>query len=139
MTYAIIQIDFGDMHLLKNSVSVILLTANGIDISNLFGSYFSSVFEPENHVFDHFSVPQPLHGESLQKIVLDNEEVASGLLGLDPAKGGGPDKLPALFFKRTAATIARPLTQIYNHSLNIGEFPGEWRTAMVIPIFKSGD
>ena len=113
--------------------------ANGVDISNLFGSYFSSVFEPENHVFDHFSVPQPLHGESLQKIVLDNEEVASGLLGLDPAKGGGPDKLPALFFKRTAATIARPLTQIYNHSLSIGEFPGEWRTAMVIPIFKSGD
>ena len=77
--------------------------ANGVDISNLFGYYFSSVFEPENHVFDHFSVPQPLHGESLQKIVLYNEEVASGLLGLDPAKGGGPDKLPALFFKRTAA------------------------------------
>ena len=38
-----------------------------------------------------------------------------------------------------AATLAYPLTKIFNLSFNLGQIPGDWKTANVVPVHKKGD
>jgi len=53
------------------------------------------------------------------------------------AKGSaGPDDLP--FFKNTELTLAYPLSMIFNFSLQSGELPNIWCSAIVTPVFKKG-
>jgi hypothetical protein len=41
--------------------------------------------------------------------------------------------------KNTAASIAMPLTKLYNKSLLIGKFPSQWKDVNVTPVFKKDD
>ena len=50
----------------------------------------------------------------------------------------GPDGLPALFWKKAAASVAFPLSIIFNNSFMSSSVPDEWRLATVIPVFKKG-
>lgn len=111
---------------------------NGRDISDLFKSYFSSVFEPESHSFDLQSINCSANNIDLHSVILDRSQVKKILLSADPKKGAGPDGVPPIFYKKTADAICEPLLLIYNKSLSTGEFPTLWRSAMLIPILKSG-
>jgi len=51
---------------------------------------------------------------------------------------GGPDGLPAIFFKSVGPNIAFPLSVIFNISVQSGSVPMILRTAVVTPIFKKG-
>jgi Reverse transcriptase (RNA-dependent DNA polymerase) len=51
---------------------------------------------------------------------------------------GGPDRLPASFFKSTGVSIALPLSIIFNVSLQTGDLPDVWKLASVVPVFKKG-
>ena len=50
----------------------------------------------------------------------------------------GPDGLPALFWKKAAASVAIPQSIIFNNSVMSSSVPDEWRLAEVIPVFKKG-
>ena len=50
----------------------------------------------------------------------------------------GPDNLPSLFFKQTANSIAVPLATLYSQLMSVGVVPDQWKTAVVVPVFKSG-
>lgn len=67
------------------------------------------------------------------------ESVASQLRHLDPKKGAGLDNIPCRLLKSSADLIAPSLTYIYNLSLVSGTFPGDWKTAKVVPLFKAGN
>ena len=41
--------------------------------------------------------------------------------------------------KKCIQLLKKPLTHIYNVSLNSGAFPDEWKTARVKPIYKKED
>ena len=41
--------------------------------------------------------------------------------------------------KKFIQLIKKPLTYIYNVSLNSGVFPDEWKVARVRPLYKKGD
>lgn len=41
--------------------------------------------------------------------------------------------------KNTCYSIALPLTEIFNKSLQTGTYPSQWKHAHVLPIFKKGD
>ena len=38
-----------------------------------------------------------------------------------------------------AATLAFPITKIFNLSFNLGQIPSDWKTANVVPVHKKGD
>ena len=61
------------------------------------------------------------------------------LLGsLDTNKSFGVDKIHPLLLKTAALQIYRPLTFIFNLSINQGIFPDNMKLAKVVPVFKQG-
>ena len=70
---------------------------------------------------------------------IEVESVLKLLSSLDSKKATGHDKISARLLKSTAPAIARSLASLFNWSLNTGEFPSEWKHAVVTPVPKSGD
>lgn len=60
------------------------------------------------------------------------------LLGLDPSKATGSDKVPALFLKNCADILCIPLTKIFRLSLKLGYFPSAWKLADIVALHKKG-
>ena len=58
---------------------------------------------------------------------------------LDTTKAIGPDLLPTRVLKEAAHQIAPFLTWIFNHSLQYGNVPLNWRQANITAIYKKGD
>ena len=49
----------------------------------------------------------------------------------------GPDKVPTAIVKEVGDLASKPLSMIFNSSLEKGVFPDFWRLTRVTPIFKS--
>ena len=75
----------------------------------------------------------------LTSIRLSEKEVQDILITLKPSKAPGPDGISPHVLKLTAKTISKPLTNLFNLSLQRGIFPDIWKQANIIPIFKKGD
>ena len=65
-------------------------------------------------------------------------EVFLLLESLDTNKSFGIDKIHPLLLKTAALDIYRPLTFIFNLSINQGIFPDSMKLAKVVPVFKQG-
>lgn len=76
--------------------------------------------------------------EPSNSLVLTIEEVQDALHTIDGHKGRGPDDIHPIVLKNCAASLAPVLTVIFNKSLSMGVFPRKWKTASIVPIFKSG-
>ena len=115
-----------------------LLTSNST-IANAFSSHFSSItsvichprpgnspftFEPAQSTFK-FS---PIEEEDVLGIILHT---------LNASKATGADGISARLLKLTAPSNS--LILLFNHSLQTGSFPEEWKHANVTPVSKSGD
>jgi hypothetical protein len=61
------------------------------------------------------------------------------LLSLNTNKASGYDNISNTLLKKTAYSIAKPLTDLFNHSLSTGIFPNIWKKANVPPVFKQND
>ena len=46
------------------------------------------------------------------------------------------DNVSALMLKRTAASIAPSITQLFNQSLQLGKIPSDWKLSHIVPIPK---
>ena len=75
----------------------------------------------------------------LTSIRLSEKEVQDILVTLKPAKAPGPDGISPHVLKLTAKTISKPLTNLFNLSLQHGIFPDTWKQVNGIPILKKGD
>ena len=97
---------------------------------------FCSVFiqEPEG------GIPQL---EKRTKASINSTKIIEGVVmqklqSLCISKSQGPDELHPRLLKELAQLIARPLTLLYQMSLDLGTVPDDWRIAYVSPIFKKG-
>jgi hypothetical protein len=72
----------------------------------------------------------------LSDISISEEEVAEHLSNLDPSKAPGPDKIPGQNLKQCSSVIAPSLCSLFNHSLQSGTLPSEWKSANVSPVHK---
>lgn len=107
------------------------------DAVDMFNEYFQSVYVNDNdNINDELT---PAGNLTLSKIVITQEDVCQVLLKLDKNKASSPDGLPSLLLSSCAHTLSKPLYIIYRQSLQLGQFPTRWKTAQVVPIFKSGD
>jgi hypothetical protein len=100
---------------------------------------FVSVFtiEPENDV-----IPEPnpqIFDMELDSITISEEDVTKQLKQLNPNKSMGPDGLHPRVLREASGALSKPLTYIFNKSLEISTLPTEWKNATVTAIFKKGD
>ena len=54
-------------------------------------------------------------------------------------KASGLDSISHHMLKKTCNTVCVPLSLLFNLSLSKSEFPMQWKTASVMPLFKKGD
>ena len=64
------------------------------------------------------------------------DEVTERLSELDTTKAYGPDKIPARLLKECSEQVAPSLCSFFDHSLNIGQIPRQWKSADLTPIHK---
>jgi hypothetical protein len=55
---------------------------------------------------------------------------------LPTSKATGVDKISTKVLQAAASVVAQPLTNIFNKSIALGQFPSKWKAARVIPIFN---
>ncbi len=58
---------------------------------------------------------------------------------LETNKSTGPDALSPRLLKELKEYILKPLTDIYNLSLQQNKVPEDWKQANVTPIYEKGD
>lgn len=61
------------------------------------------------------------------------------MLSLKEDKTQGPNGIHPAVLRNCADTVARPLSIIFNKSLQSGKLPPDWKFASVCPIFKKSD
>ena len=60
------------------------------------------------------------------------------LEGLKTTTSPGPDGFRPRILKEASSQVAKPLTILFQKSLNTGILPKEWKLGTVVPIFKKG-
>ena len=69
--------------------------------------------------------------------IISREEVKEALRKMGRAKSVGTDKIPIEVWKCLGDVGAQWLTTLFNTILYTGRMPDEWRSSVVIPIYKN--
>ena len=114
-----------------------------LDIANCFNEFFSTV---ASRLTKDMPTAEPassarLTHESLTLPAVTPNIVINVIGKLRNVKGTGLDDISMNFVKILSKSdrFACSLSLLINHSFNSGVFPSAWKSAKVIPLFKSGD
>ena len=122
----------GTMHYNNNTLS------NPSEISNAFAAHFQSSYCVYEGI-DIASAPRVDFASTLSAHYFTSAEIIGKIMGLDTAKGAGPDGIPPLFLKNCCQSLTEPLRLLFQRSMDIGVFPATWKYSGLLPVFKSGD
>jgi hypothetical protein len=70
---------------------------------------------------------------------VSEDQVLSALKKIKPKSTTGPDGIPAFLLPNCAATLAFPLSVIFNLALKTSDFPSTWKNSYITPVHKKGD
>ena len=77
--------------------------------------------------------------ERLYWIKITDDDILKIIAKLDPNKAHGHDKMSIRMIKICSTSICKPLRLIFNHCIDNGIYPCEWKKANVVPIHKKDD
>lgn len=109
-------------------------------IADSFNSYFSSVFTLE----DLSDIPEPnssfnfSNAEFLRELPIDEKLVLDKLSKMNTNKSQGPDELNPKLLYELRNELSKPLTTLFNESVQTGVIKQDWRDAIVVPLHKKG-
>ena len=87
--------------------------------------------------------PLPDKGPSphptMPEIFITTSGISKLLQNLNIHKAMGPDQINAKILKELQDILTPILEIIFNHSLNTGIVPSDWKLANITPLFKKGD
>ena len=70
---------------------------------------------------------------------MTDAQVLNALKIINQHKATGVDKISARLLKIAAPAIAPRVSRLINYLISTGTFPQRWKTAKVMPLFKSGN
>ena len=120
----------------------VILDKNGLPITNdqakadVFNNYVSSVGVADNGIMPCCNPVTP--HTVLHSIEIRAPDVIRSISKLKTNSSCGPDRLPAILFKRLKHCLSQPLALIYNQLVCVGAVPADWPTAHIVPVFKKG-
>lgn len=112
------------------------MSNSGHQTVNLFAKSFSAAYASSD-----ISVPEYVKLDCIDfnSCCFTSSDVYKALTSLPLKYSSGPDGVPSFILKKCAASLAIPLSMLFNRSLSSGVFPLKWKSSFVFPIFKSGD
>ena len=116
-----------------------------LKISKAFNKHFTTVGHKLAEEVISQSLDDPLKylGNEIDNARFKLETVSVGYVerairALNKSKSPGADRIPVEILKDAVQIVSKPLTLIYNASLEKGIFPQIWKLARVTPIYKTG-
>ena len=118
------------------------VSASALELSQLFAKHFASVFEAncasELEIVEAIrNVPSDLI--DLGVFAVTSDMILSATKKLKRSYVPGPDGLPAILICRCIGNLVKPLSSIFNRSLEQAKFPRIWKKSFMTPVFKKGD
>ena len=115
------------------------LITSEIEKANLLNDYFESVFTIDNGLLPEFSTRFPPDSPKIiDDIKISPEIINRILLDLKSNSAAGPDNIPSIFYKKSAAAISYPLSIMFRSFIDLHGIPSDWRSAIITPKFKKG-
>ena len=112
------------------------IRTNEKDKAELLNDYFVSI-----STVDQRNVPllATKTQHTFEMITVSEHDVILALNEISQNKACGPDLVSPLILKQHRKVLAKPLSKLFNISLNTGIYPENWKLSNVIPIHKKGD
>ena len=117
---------------------------NGDKIANELARYFSSVgknyakqMKKPKIALGEYVDKIPRHASSIFMTPITPTEIHKLIQNLPPKNSSGTDNISNKILKEIGEYLVIPLAQIFNKSLETGEFPSKMKIAKVVPLFKS--
>ena len=113
-----------------------VLSDDPVTMAEVFASFFESVYSlspPQGT-----PAPHQLTSSQMVPIHLTLQDVHDKLQALDPYSAAGPDDLHPALLKSCSKSLAYPLYKIMCLSLAEAHLPAEWKSSIIVPIFKKG-
>lgn len=107
------------------------------ETAEIFSDQFASVFSNELPL-DSQDLPEIVIHDTFLPIVITENGVARAIERLEYKTSPGPDGISSKLLKLTAQKSSYLLKLIFQQSLDTGCVPDDWKSALVVPIFKSG-
>lgn len=104
-----------------------------------FNKSFATVFTVELPLDSSLQLSQPHVAFPFTPIVVTAHGVSLAIERLPLKTSPGPDGISTKLLKLTSQYSAPLLSLIFQQSIDTGCVPDDWKSAFIIPIFKSGD
>ncbi|XP_069110715.1 uncharacterized protein [Argopecten irradians] len=102
------------------------LSTNDNETANTMNTFFSSVFSSDNNC-DPPPLAEKVYPQTLNSIEITEEKVAKAIRATNPNKAPGPDNLHPKFIVETRDSITKPLSVIFNKSIDESTLPTSWK------------
>lgn len=107
--------------------------------ADILNRYFCSVFTEEEEGNGSEGSTRGENGAEMDTSPFTRERVLKELEVIRVDKAMGPDGVHPRVLKELREVVAEPLAILFSQSLETGEVPKDWRTADVVPLYKSGN
>ena len=109
--------------------------SNISDQSELFNECFHDQFSEESD----YEIDINYTNDQFLDLRFHSDDIYNILRQINSSKAAGPDGIHGKVLKNCARTLAYPLSLLFNMSFSTGCIPMDWKTALVVPVFKKGD
>lgn len=145
ITWNYIKKLLGDSQRNKTKLMQIQLNGNILTEPQAMADAFNNYFiESVSEISDKFIKQRREHSalSTTQSFTITNitETIVSNLIqSLKPSKAKDVFGMDTNMLKDLGSALATPIASIINFSISSGYFPKAWKSAIVTPVFKSGD
>ena len=114
------------------------LTKSDEEAAEALNYQYYQTFTKENTEHLPTFTPKNLLTAPLDTFEIKEIDVLKELQHLQPNKSGGVDNIHPRVLKEMASQLAKPITILFNKSIEAGVLPKHWLQARITPIFKKG-
>ena len=114
------------------------LVVDAKEQATLLNSQYVSVFTVDDGAAIPELEPELDEDKEMSTVNFTWEKVKKKLDGLNKDSAGGPDGIPPRILKEFSKELSKPLTILFQRSMDESVIPADWKDSEVVPLYKGG-